>query len=149
MNNKMITFDEFVETFKPINNPNNDWGGEYSAFETYGDDWEFVKSQPANLVWTELAGDGSVIVNGFHYVNRLQYFVATVPVPDDVAIEVIVSLDKECECVDKITEGILTYREDPKPDCKECEGSGYMSIYPDTREELVELFGEEYANAQY
>lgn len=134
------TMDEWVDTFKPIVNPTNDWGGDYSAFETYGDDFEFVKSQPAEMVWTEIDGDGgSYILNGFHFVNRIQYFVCQVPSALPTYQEVVVCLYKECDCSDE-GEG--------NPDCDECDGDGYMSIYPETREELIEIYGEEVANAK-
>ena len=54
----MLLYDEWVNTYKPIKNPTNDWGGEYSAFETFSPDVDFVFEQPDNLVWTEIQGDG-------------------------------------------------------------------------------------------
>jgi hypothetical protein len=139
---KMLTYEEFVDTYKPINNHLTKYPNETNiAFETYGEEVDFVKAQPNNLIWTELDGDGGgFIVSGYHYVNRIQYYVATVPIPENVFVEVCVELYKDCECSEE-GEG--------SPNCVLCEGNGQMSIYPDTREELAELFGEKIANATY
>jgi hypothetical protein len=135
-----MTVDEWVETFKPIKNPNNDWGGDYSAFETFSPDVTFVSAQPDNLIWTEIDGDGGCyIISGYHLVNRIQYYVATVPFPKDAYIEAVVCLYKECDCIDE------DYEADP--DCAECESGGTVNVYAETRADLIEIYGEEYANA--
>lgn len=83
-----ITFEDWVEQHKPITNPDGQGGpnidGRMIMFETYGKDLEFVKtmlcSKPQN-VWTLLDdGEGfDLIVAGYHYVNRLGYFITEVP----------------------------------------------------------------------
>jgi hypothetical protein len=138
---RTLTMDEFVETYKPIKNPNNDWGDEceYSAFETYGDDLNAVQLQNEKFVWTEVDGDdGIYIVSGMAFVNRIQYYICEVPFDEDKFQEVLVCLDQDCETC-----------ENPETvsDCDDCGGSGYISHYPDTREELVELIGDTRANA--
>lgn len=134
----MITFNEWQETYKPINNPTNDWGGEYSAFETYGDDLERVKDTDPALIWTEVDGDGGCyVVAGMHWVNRIHYYICEVPYSDP-APDVVVEVWKECDC--------LNDEYDPDPNCKECESGGTISIYPDTKEELIEIFGEKAVN---
>jgi hypothetical protein len=135
---KVLTVDEWADIFQPILNPNSDWEGSYSAFETYGEDLEFVKQHMPEFIWTEMDGDNGVyIVNGYHYVNRIQYYVCKTPMSIDKDVEVVVTLFKDCDCADE-GEG--------NPDCEFCLGDGTLSIYPDTREELVEIYGEEYAN---
>jgi len=63
-------------TFKPIQNFNGDKGWNGTMFETYGEDLEFVAKTPDTFVWTWVDGDeGTWIVNGFHWVNRIGYFV--------------------------------------------------------------------------
>ena len=140
----MILVDEWVDTYKPIKNENNDWGGTYSAFETYSPEVDFVWSKPDNLVWTEIDGDeGSYIIAGKHLVNRLQYFVCEVAWEDENLMAVI-SIEKECgEC--KGT-GEQPLGENEVEDCDVCGGRGYWQVYPDTMEELEELIGKERAN---
>jgi hypothetical protein len=80
-----LDHDEWFDTFKPIPNhidPNasfND-GEQGYMFETYGKELEFVKAQEPNKIWTYGEGDdGTYIWNGWHVVNRLGYFITTVP----------------------------------------------------------------------
>ena len=125
-----ITLDEWVDTYQPVINPNNDWGGGYSAFETYGDDLQYVLQQDDRHIWTEIEHDeGVTIVTGYHLVNRLQYFITIKPWTDDV--EVPISIDKECDCM---SDG------DANIDCSECNGNGYTTIWIDTREELEQVY---------
>lgn len=45
-------------------------------YETFGDELEFIKRQPANRVWTILDAEGELyIVAGIHIVNRMGYLV--------------------------------------------------------------------------
>lgn len=131
-----LTMDEWVDTYKPIKNPNNDWGGDYSSFETYSPDVTFVSAQPDNTIWTEIDGDeGVYIVSGYHLVNRIQYYITEKPWVEDVVVTV--SIDKQCDC----QEGIDIDLDSPVY-CNECEsGEGYITIYPDTREQLEEIYG--------
>ena len=49
-------------------------------FETYGEEIAFVKEQPNEYIWTLIDADGGLyICQGMRHVNRLAYFVATVP----------------------------------------------------------------------
>ncbi len=126
-----ITADDWVEKYKPIKNPTNDWGGDYSAFETFTPDVTFVLEQPEKFIWTEMdSGEGVSIVSGYHLVNRIQYYITEKPWDD--FIEVPISIDKECDCM---SEG------DANIDCNECGGDGYTTIYIDTREEMEEIYG--------
>ncbi len=49
-------------------------------FETYGPEYEFVRSQAPDSIWTLIQGDTDSklwVVAGFHFVNRLGYFITT------------------------------------------------------------------------
>lgn len=85
-----ITEDEFDERYPLVENHLNPDAGCF--FETYGSEWEFVRKQDPRTVWTVTDQDGeTVIVSGFHHVNRLGYYVSTVPVPEGMDIEVVKS----------------------------------------------------------
>jgi hypothetical protein len=129
-----LTWDEWVEKFKPIKNtitkyPEPD--AEYSSFETYGAEQEFVASKVDDrLVWT--MGDGDMctyLSNGYHYVNRLNYYVCSVPYEEDTDYQIIISTEEECVCYseERADEG----GEYGDPDCKECEGYGLVTVYND------------------
>ena len=62
-------------------------------FETYGEELKFVRSihfTEPNRVWTLIEGDsGNLwITNGYHFVNRLNYFVTKKPFEGANDIEV-------------------------------------------------------------
>jgi hypothetical protein len=92
--------DEWYETYRPVRNviaenPSFDMGEGGLMFETYGKEVEYVldvdRETPAN-VWTYMDGeDDPVIVNGYHLVNRIGYFITEVPAIDGVHYDV--SLD--------------------------------------------------------
>jgi hypothetical protein len=67
--------DEWTQKYRPYTNGDND------KFETYGEDLEYVKKQDPRCVWTLVDGDDGnlYIVDGFHYVNRINYLVTSVP----------------------------------------------------------------------
>lgn len=95
-----MTMEEWEATYKPIKNHIDknasfqDESGQGIMFETYGEEYNFVNSQqdPA-CIWTYGDGDdgGSYIWNGYHYINRLGYFITEVPCPADVEIQIKVS----------------------------------------------------------
>lgn len=88
---KEMTMEEWEATYKPI--PNNidknasfqNDSGQGIMFETYGAEYEFVKKANPLHVWTYGDGDdgGSYIWNGFHFINRLGYFITEVPAPTE------------------------------------------------------------------
>jgi hypothetical protein len=91
-----ITEDEFDGRFPLVTNhlnPNASWGSGNEGgclFETYGEELEFVRRQDPRTVWTLDAGDGDdqYLVSGFHFVNRVGYLVSTVPLPEELEVEV-------------------------------------------------------------
>ena len=97
MNNERfieMDLDEWAATYRPIKNhidTNASFDGE--MFETYGDEVEFVKAQDEDRIWMYGDGDdgGSYIWNGWHFVNRIGYFITEVPCPPDTTIQVRVS----------------------------------------------------------
>jgi hypothetical protein len=83
---KEMTMEEWEATYKPITN-HIDTNASFDGimFETYGDEYEFVKSANPLCIWTYGDGDdgGSYVWNGFHYINRLGYFITEVPAPSE------------------------------------------------------------------
>jgi hypothetical protein len=62
-------------------------------FETFGQELEYVKQQSYNKIWTWIEGsdeDETYIVNGFHHVNRLGYFICEKSWLNDALIEVCI-----------------------------------------------------------
>jgi hypothetical protein len=81
---------EWEQKYKPRENHiSGDIGWNGILFEAYGDDLEYVMAQPTNRVWTWVDTDeGTAIINGYHLVNRIGYFVTLNGWADDVTIEV-------------------------------------------------------------
>jgi hypothetical protein len=119
-----LTFDEWLDTYKPITNhldsnasfQNEDGSG--IMFETYGDEVDFVKSMNPNKIWMYGSGDdgGTYIWSGWGFVNRLGYFITDVPFPENTMIQVLVAEpDLTCDDCDEIIE------EDEEHQCEETE----------------------------
>lgn len=89
----LITLSEdlFFDVFKPIPNhinTNTSWSG--CMFETYGDELEFIRRQPAERIWTIVEADGGMaICSGCHVVNRIGYLVASIPTQPDTEYDII------------------------------------------------------------
>lgn len=85
---------EWIEQYRPVNNHLDEdasWQGEDGVgvmFETYGEELDYVlsvaKSDP-KCVWTYVDGDdgSTLVINGYHLVNRIGYFVTEVPADDE------------------------------------------------------------------
>ena len=118
---------EWEAKFKPIKNHFRDPQHEEIAFETYGEEWEFVKSQDPRYVWTNIQGDMSdLIVAGFAFVNRLQYYITEIPWENEDDY-VLLSVEAECECYDEDRED--NDGEFGDANCPECEGYGLVTKY--------------------
>ncbi len=126
MSTKLIelTFDEWLETYKPITNhidtnasfQNEE--GEGIMFETYGEEVEFVKSMNPNKIWMYGSGDdgGTYIWSGWGFVNRLGYFITEVPFSDSEIVQVLVAdPDLTCDLCDEIIDT------DQEHQCEEIE----------------------------
>lgn len=99
-NLETISEDAFADRFEPIGNhldshASFDWGKGYGTlFETYGEELEFVRQQAPERIWTLVSTDeDDVIVNGFHIVNRLGYFIASIDCPQSANIQVVFDSD--------------------------------------------------------
>lgn len=96
--------DEWEEKYKPIKNHLNEnatWNG--WLYETFGEEIEFVMTQPDLKIWTLYEGDGGMcIVSGYHWVNRLGYFITEVAF--DLNDEVQVIVDDEIDGEDELVE---------------------------------------------
>ena len=75
--------DFWEEKYKPIQNrlvDNGSWNG--TLFETYGAELNYIRelaTDNSKKVWTLLETDGKqYVVAGYHFVNRLGYFVTEV-----------------------------------------------------------------------
>lgn len=100
-----LTEDEFDAKFPLVENHLNlhaTWGfgeGRGCLFETYGEEFEFVRRQDPASVWTITDGDDGdwYVVNGLHYVNRVGYLISREPVLDGVAIEVHIPMARDSD----------------------------------------------------
>jgi hypothetical protein len=112
---------KWEDRFKPIHNHfSND--PDQDMFETYGEEVEFVTKADNKHVWTWIQGDMSdLIVAGYHYVNRLGYYITELPWENENDYALL-SVEVECKCYDDESgEGSLS--------CEECEGYGLVTKY--------------------
>lgn len=132
---KFYTYSTWQDTFKPITNsitkqPNS------ITFETYGEEQELVRTTDPKFIWTEVDGEGGTyIVAGYHYVNRIQYYITTNPWDDEMT-EVPSWVYRQCDCAEQNEDG------DYDPDCPECD-EGMIDIPIDTIEDLKTIYGED------
>lgn len=98
-----LTEDEFDDRFKLVPNHinrNATWAfgdGPGCLFETYGDEFAFVRQQDPLTVWTLVDGDDGdmYVLNGLHLVNRIGYLISTVLVSDCLTIQVHVPMSRQ------------------------------------------------------
>lgn len=95
-----ITFDEWEKQFQPVINTLDsealfDDGDGGLMFETFGEEHGAVVSvatQEPRRVWTLVDCDeGQVIINGYHQVNRVGYFITEQAWPSGADIDVRVA----------------------------------------------------------
>jgi hypothetical protein len=104
-----MTFEEADEQFRFILNTYDiDASLDGLMYETYGDEVEFIKSQPENRIWMYGDGDdgGTYIWSGWGFVNRIGYLLSEKPVPDNTTIQIMVGEpDLTCDfCGDTLDE---------------------------------------------
>ncbi len=112
-----LSDDAFGALFKPILNPINDnasfdfGNGQGVMFETYGNEFELVKAfhkREPRTIWTLCSGDdGDFIQSGFHFVNRLGYFITENPAPEGIDIQVTLFRDSGRE-IQELASDLLT-----------------------------------------
>jgi hypothetical protein len=90
-----VSYAKWEERFVPKNNPffETTTGANDVMLETYGIELEYVKKvygeNPA-CVWTLVDVDGKLYITpGYHYVNRVGYFITELPCPDGVVYNVL------------------------------------------------------------
>jgi len=98
-----LSEDEFDRAYSLVPNhlnPSASWGwgdGPGCLFETYGEEFAFVRSQDPQRVWTLVDGDDGdmYLVNGLHFVNRVGYLLSRELVPEGTAIEVHIRMSTD------------------------------------------------------
>ena len=88
-----LAYDDWCTLYAPVRNPvRPDAAFDGTLFETFGDDLAYVIQQPQERIWTLVqGGDGELyLINGFHRVDRLCYFVSLRPFEPDEVLEILV-----------------------------------------------------------
>ena len=123
MSNRVsLTWEEFETNYRPIKNPFSADGSR--MFETYGEEVEFVRKAPANTIWTYSQVDyGFVTTEGYHFVNRLGYYITEVPWEEDTSYEVDLYIET-CEvCNNPFNDDAYACQEDDMEyTCNNCCG---------------------------
>lgn len=86
-----MTYEQWIEKFKPIKNHiagSAPFNG--TLFETFGAEYDFIRQQPPNKIWTVVDAEGhsTIISPGHHFCNRLGYLVCEVEWEEGCDIEV-------------------------------------------------------------
>jgi hypothetical protein len=126
-----MTYDYWETNFKPIKNKISKYPDDSLIhFETYGEEVEFVQKADNKNIWTEVDGDsGTYIVAGYHFVNRIHYYITENPW-DDEYTEIPTWSYREAE-------------EDEDADNDEDPDFRTINIPIDTVEDLKALYGED------
>lgn len=80
-----INYEKWLAKYRPLKN-HFDTNASYDGclFETYGNEVEFVKGCHLEHVWTLVDCNGKArILEGFHSINRLGYFITEVEAPEN------------------------------------------------------------------
>jgi len=87
-----MDYDVWEAKYRPIFN-NLRGNGDEIMFETYGDELHYVlgvKRFNPNHVWTLVEGDeGLWITSGYHFVNRVNYFITEIPFEGEGYLDVL------------------------------------------------------------
>ena len=83
-----LSWEEFVDRFKPITNPRYSGTeekyeqGQYEFYPTDKNDMQFIgiaqKIAP-ECIWTQVGNEVTEIVSGFHWINTFMYYLTEVP----------------------------------------------------------------------
>jgi hypothetical protein len=76
-----ITDDQWDSTYQPLPNTVSGYNEYDQLFETYGADLDFVRKHSRDRIWTQVDGDDDkiYILNGYHIVNRIGYYITKKP----------------------------------------------------------------------
>lgn len=76
-----LTYEEWIEAFRAVKNPvNPDASFDGYLIDTSEEELVWLAGQNRAKIWTLLETDGALhISEGWHFVNRLGYFVTEVP----------------------------------------------------------------------
>lgn len=137
---KFMTYDYWLDNFKPIKNNISKYAtDDLIAFETYGDEVKFVCDQDPKTIWTEVDGDyGTYIIAGYHYVNRIQYYITENPWEDEYT-EIPTWCYRPCDC----TEDEQYEQDGFNPNCEEegCD-EGSIDIPCNTVDDLKKIYDD-------
>jgi hypothetical protein len=129
-----MNYETWIETYKPVINSMVEDAPCYGfMFETYGEEFEQVKITPAEYIWTLREEDGATYITaGFGLVNRLGYFITSVPWASG-SDSVQLSEQVECECSTAGEDGWIKdgHLLEGDPDCDKCEGYGLVERWID------------------
>jgi hypothetical protein len=130
---KFYTYQSWVDTFKPIKNSITK-DPDSITFETYGEEQELVRTTDPKFIWTEVDGEGGCYITaGYHFVNRIQYYITTNPWEDEYT-EVPTWVYRQCDCTEEDGEY--------DPNCGECD-EGMIDIDCDSVLALKDIYGED------
>ncbi len=119
-----MTYEEWETKYRPMS---NHLTGECCTYETYGEELEYVLLQDDRHVWTEMDGDNGVyLVNGYHLVNRINYYLTEIPWQEDDDICITICEYVVCDCYDVNDE-----ETEPDEDCDLCYGEGTYTDWKD------------------
>jgi hypothetical protein len=113
-----LTWEAFDEQFKVLKNKDD----EPIMYETYGDEDAFVRlfiDQKRVWTYTDI-GSGSVVSEGYHFVNRLGYYITELPYEDDTEYEIDLQQDTCEKCGDIIE--FACQEDDGEYTCPACCG---------------------------
>ena len=138
-----LTQEEWFDQFQPIPNHLDDNAsfqtedGIGYMFETYDDELRFVQSQEPNRIWTYCDNDfgGTSIFQGMRIVNRIGYFVTSVPFDGSKDYQIQISSEDlyECpNCDEEWEDETAALHYDKFEDLEKCAGCATM-------EEIQEL----------
>lgn len=89
------------------------------------DDYKEMEKYDNAYIWTYADGDdGTYICSGYHFVNRIGYYLSQKPVPDNEMYEICVSRDVECELCGSAN---AETEEEIDTKCGNCLGDGYRT----------------------
>jgi len=98
-----LTEDEFDVQYALVPNhinPSASWAfgdARGCLFETFGEEFEFVRRYDPSKVWTLVDGDGGdlYLVSGLHYVNRVGYLLSRNPIPENTTVQVRLPIEND------------------------------------------------------